>query len=472
MGVFLLSLFLIALSSFFALFLTYNKKKGVNTPPGSSGWPILGELLEFFGKPENFVRDRMEKYSSQIFKTSLLWEPMAVFCGPAGNKFLFSNENKLVQTWWPTSIQKIFTFSLITSVGDKAKLTRRLLMTYLKPEALQRYVGFVDAAANRHMQAEWECKGEVKAFHLIKLFTFYLACSLFTGIEDPDHLSKLIHEFNVLVHGLFGFPLNLPGMRLYRSMRAAEAIRKDLYFLIQQKRVALLEKAVSSPETQDLLSYLIVTTDEEGRFMTQREIVDNILVLLFAGHDTSSSTLALVLKYLAEMPHVYNEVLKEQLEIARSKAPGKLLDWGDLQKMRYTWNVVNEVMRLSPAVQGAFREAIADFKYAGYAVPKGWKLYWSVNTTHKDPEYFPEPEKFDPSRFEGEGPAPYTFNPFGGGPRMCPGKEFAKLQILVFLHNLVKRFRWEAICPNEKIEIDPMPSPVEGLPLRLHPHHS
>ena len=313
MEVFLLSLFLIALSSCFALFLTYNKKKGVNTPPGSSGWPILGELLEFCGKPENFVRDRMEKYSSQIFKTSLLWEPMAVFCGPAGNKFLFSNENKLVQTWWPTSIQKIFTFSLITSVGDKAKLTRRLLMTYLKPDALQRYVGFMDAAANRHMQAEWECKGEVKAFHLIKLFTFYLACSLFTGIEDPGHLSKLIHEFNVLVQGLFGLPLNLPGMRLYRSMRAAEAIRKDLYFLIQQKRVALSEKAASSPETQDLLSYLIVTTDEEGRFMTEREIVDNILVLLFAGHDTSSSTLALVLKFLAEMPHIYNEVLKGKI---------------------------------------------------------------------------------------------------------------------------------------------------------------
>ncbi|KAJ8635103.1 hypothetical protein MRB53_009370 [Persea americana] len=445
MEVFLLSLFLIALSSFFALFLTYNKKKGVNTPPGSSGWPILGELFDFFGKPENFVRDRMEKYSSQIFKTSLLWEPIAVFCGPAGNKFLFSNENKLVQTWWPTSVQKIFTFSLIISVGDKAKLTRRLLMTYLKPEALQRYVGFMDA---RRIAT---CR---------------------QSIEDPDHLSKLIHEFNVLVQGLSGLPLNLPGMRLYRSMRAAETIRKDLYFLIQQKRVALSEKAVSWPETQDLLSYLIVTTDEEGRFMTEREIVDNILVLLFAGHDTSSSTLALVLKFLAEMPLIYNEVFNEQLEIARSKAPGKLLDWGDLQKMRYTWNVVNEVMRLSPAVQGAFREAIADFKYAGYAVPKGWKLYWSVNTTHKDPKYFPEPEKFDPSRFEGEGPAPYTFNPFGGGPRMCPGKEFAKLQILVFLHNLVKRFRWEATCPNEKIDIDPMPSPVEGLPLRLHPHHS
>lgn len=71
-------------------------------------------------------------------------------------------------------------------------------------------------------------------------------------------------------------------------------------------------------------------------------------------------------------------------------------------------------------------------------------------------DYFPMPEEFDPTRFEGDGPAPYTFIPFGGQPRMCPGKEFARLQILVFLYNVVKGFRWE--------------SEVHGLPIRLQPN--
>ncbi|CAI0414611.1 unnamed protein product [Linum tenue] len=166
-------------------------------------------------------------------------------------------------------------------------------------------------------------------------------------------------------------------------------------------------------------------------------------------------------------------------------------------------------MRLAPPLQGGFREAINDFIFNGFFIPKGWKvciyeqlaywfnyqnsttlntiisslvfrtlnwiyicvqLYWSANSTHKSGQYFSEPEKFDPSRFEGGGPAPYTFVPFGGGPRMCPGKEYARLEILVFMHHLVKRFRFEKLIPDEKIVVDPMPIPAKGLPVRLFPH--
>ncbi|GMN53511.1 hypothetical protein TIFTF001_022632 [Ficus carica] len=122
---------------------------------------------------------------------------------------------------------------------------------------------------------------------------------------------------------------------------------------------------------------------------------------------------------------------------------GRAIELGieDLQKMKYSWNVAQEVLRLTPPLQGTFWEAIKDFVFNGFSIPKGWKLYWSTNSTHKNPAYFPDPEKYDPSLFEGTGPAPYTFVPFGGGPRMCPGKEYARLEILVFMHNLVKSYK-------------------------------
>ncbi|KAF8390943.1 hypothetical protein HHK36_023243 [Tetracentron sinense] len=153
----------------------------------------------------------------------------------------------------------------------------------------------------------------------------------------------------------------------------------------------------------------------------------------------------------------------EQSEIMASKKSGELLEWDDMQKMKYSWNVACEGMRLTAPLQGTFREAITDFTYAGFTIPKGWKIYWTVSTRNKNSEYFPDPEKFDPSRYEGNGPVPFTYVPFGGGPRLCPGKEYARLAMLTFL-------KWETVLPNEKIIGDMMPTPEQGLPIRLQLH--
>ncbi|KAJ4833694.1 hypothetical protein Tsubulata_043991 [Turnera subulata] len=157
------------------------------------------------------------------------------------------------------------------------------------------------------------------------------------------------------------------------------------------------------------------------------------------------------------------------MEIARSKAAGEALNWQDIQKMKYSWCVVCESMRLMPPSKGSFRQAITDFTYEGVTIPKGWKTHWTVHTTHKNPKYFPEPEKFDPSRFEGKGPAPYTFVPFGGGPRMCPGREYARLEILSFIHNVVTKFKISKVDPNEKVIYRNSPFPANGLLIRLEP---
>ncbi|XP_058106682.1 beta-amyrin 28-monooxygenase-like [Magnolia sinica] len=479
MELFFLSLFLLPLSIALTFcFLIYKNKDhatDLNLPPGSYGWPIIGETLDFLGSgqngtPESFVQDRMNKYSDQIFKTALLLEPTAVFCGPNGHKFLFSNENKLVVSSWPGSVRNLLQSSIINKLGDEAKQTRKLLMAFLKPEALQGYVRTMDAVTRRHMETEWESKREVTVFPLVKMYTFSLACCLFASIEDMDHISKLADLFNILLKGLVVLPLNFPGTTYYWANKAADAIRGELRAMVERRRTALGENTASP--NQDLLSHLLVTADENGRFMPEKEVVDNILALFFGGHDTTNCAVAFLMKYLAEMPNIYYGILREQREIAASKGPKDHLDWEGIQKMKYSWNVANEVMRLAPPVQGNFRKSISDFTYAGSRVPKGWKFYWSVNSTHKNPNYFPDPEKFDPSRFEGDGPTPYTFVPFGGGPRMCPGKEYARLEILVFLHNVVKRFKWEAVFPDEKITVDPLPAPVKGLPVRLQPHLS
>ncbi|XP_030547604.1 beta-amyrin 28-monooxygenase-like [Rhodamnia argentea] len=448
------------------------KTSHLNLPPGSLGWPVLGESLEFFranwgGNQGKFIRDRIVKYGSTVFKTSLFGERTVVLCGLAGNKFLFSNEGKKVVLWWPSSVRRLIGASLITKVGDEGRSDRKMVMSFFNPDALMRFVGTMDEVTQHHLRTQWQGKDQVEAYPTLKLYSFELACRLFMSITDLQLVTRLANHFQVFLKGVISLPLDFPGTRFHRAKRAADSIRKELRALVRHRR-AELEKELARP-SQDIMSHLLGNGDENGKLMPEAEIINNMLDLLFAAHDTTSSTLMLLLKCLAELPHVLDKILAEQREIAASKAPGELLQWDDLQRMKYSWNVICEVMRMTPPVTGSFREALVDFTYEGYTIPKGWKLFWSAALTHEDPNFHPKPASFDASRFEGSGPAPYSYAPFGGGPRMCLGKEFARVEMLVFLHNLVNGFDWGLVIPHEKIIYDPMPTPVEGLPIRLRP---
>ncbi|RZC70809.1 hypothetical protein C5167_033980 [Papaver somniferum] len=408
-------------------------------PPGKTGWPVFGETIEFLntarkGVPEIFIRERMKKYSKDIFRTSLLGESVAVLCGPAGNKFLFSNENKLVVAWWPKTVEKIFPSPSNISGQAEAKKMRKLLPQFLKPEALHRYIPIMDRVVMQHLDREWDNKKEITVFPLAKNYTFGLACHLFVSIDDPARIQELGKPFGDLAGGLLSFPIDLPGTAFNIGIKASKYIRNELVKIIKQRKIDLEEK--TALPTQDILSYMLLAVDDDGNFMDELDIANKILGLLIGGHDTASAAITFIVKYLAELPYVYDGVRKEQMEIASTKGPGELLNWDDIQKMKYSWNVACE-------------------------------LYWSAHSTHKNAKYFSEPEKFDPTRFEGNGPAPYTYIPFGGGPRMCPGKEYARLEILVFMYHVVRRYKWEKILPDEKIVVDPMPAPAKGLPIRL-----
>ncbi|XP_022723793.1 beta-amyrin 28-oxidase-like [Durio zibethinus] len=297
-------------------FLVYSKKSNAshpNLPPGRMGLPLIGESLEYLltgrqGHPEKFLNDRMAKYSSEVFKTSILGEPMAVVCGAAGNKFLFSNENKLVTAWWPDSVNKIFPSSTQTSSKEESKKMRKMLPNFLKPEALQRYIGMMDMIAQRHFEASWEGKQEITVFSLAKRYTLWVACKVFLSIEDPERVSKFADHFNVLASGIISVPINLPGTPFRRAINASELIRKELMAIMKQRKIDLVEN--NAAPNQDILSHMLLATDENGQYLNELNIADRILGLLIGGHDTASAAITFIVKYLAELPNIYNEVFE------------------------------------------------------------------------------------------------------------------------------------------------------------------
>ncbi|KAK6932378.1 Cytochrome P450, partial [Dillenia turbinata] len=455
------------------LFLVGRKRQGrryEGIPQGKLGWPMVGESLEYLslgkqGRPEKFVWDRMQKYSREVFKTSLLKEKMVVFCGPSGNKFLFSNENKLVKSWWPSTFTTIFKSELPTIVGSTH--LRGVMYEFLKIEPLKKYIPIIDHIAKHHLKEKWCNKGQVIAIEETKNYAFEVTCRLFLSVEKPEILATLLKHFNCMTEGFFALPIDLPGTTLNRAIEASKTLQTWISAIIKQRRMELTQKGESA--TRDILTHMIVMTDAEGLFVDDMDIATKLVGLFVGGHESTSTTITFILKYLAENLHVYEKVLQEQQEIAKSKREGEPLNWEDIQKMRYSWNVACETMRLRPPIAGTFREAITDFSYAGFTIPKGWKIHWNAYTTHKDPKYFSNPNEFDPSRFE-DGVPPFTFVPFGGGPRMCPGREFARFVILIFLHNVVNKFRWEKLAPFEKINCVSAPTLEEGFPICLKAH--
>ncbi|CAI9106357.1 OLC1v1005495C1 [Oldenlandia corymbosa var. corymbosa] len=448
---------------------------GETLPPGTTGWPILGENVKFAWEgSEKYVTDRMKKYSSDVFQTSLMGEKMVIFCGPQGNKFLFTNANKLLTSWWPQSIKKALLFPEFyeDSLKEVTAVMSSFTHSILKPEALKQYIPVMDSLARQHIEQEWAPNKQVKVFPLSKKYTFDLACKLFMNVDDPAHIKRLADPFRLVTNGMFSVPIDLPTTAYNGAIKGGKMVRAELLKIIGHRRKELTKQSETEGGHQDLLSRMLLVKDEEGNICSDKVISNNIIGLLVASFETTSSAVTFVLKHLADFPHIYDQVYKEVMATAKTKGPNELLTWEDIEKMKYSWNVARESIRLTPPAQGAFRETLTDFTFASFKIPKGWKTFWNVYTTHKNPDYFPEPEKFDPSRFEGSGPKPYTFVPFGGGPGMCPGKEYARLEILVFMYNVVKRLKLERVNPNEKITYHSSPTPMEGLPVRIKLHEN
>ncbi|KAJ4723914.1 Cytochrome P450 [Melia azedarach] len=372
--------------------------ESLQVPPGSTGWPFVGETLEIVslgkkGALEKFISDRINKYSSKLFKTSYLGETMVFICSAEGNKFLFSNENKLVQSWLPGNFHKIFPNSDKTTMVDETMRMRKIISAFTGPAALQNFVGFFDAVAKEHLLKYWDCEQQVKVQPLAEKFTFTLACRLILNIHDSGIMEELEKLFNSLLSGLISLPINLPGTRYNRALKASKELRKRFEAMIRQRRIDVQEKKKSESK-EDIFSLLLQEKYKDGENVSESDLANKITGLILAAHISASPTIVSIIKFLAELPHVYEGVLQEQTEIAKSKGPEELLNFEDIRKMKYSWNVASEVLRLQPPNFGTFREALTDFEHNGFIIPKGWKLHWGPLVTQKNPEYFPNPEKF------------------------------------------------------------------------------
>jgi cytochrome P450 family 26 subfamily A len=286
------------------------KKLALPLPPGSLGFPIIGETLELLrlqrrGLPWSFFHHRISRYG-ETFKTNLLGSPSVVLASPQGNKTAFSS----IYVSWPSSVISVIgTHALVAKVGPEAARIRIALMAFLQPESLRKYTAIVDRLLFAFIRKHLHGKPDVVLFPFMKELAFSIACHVLTGRDDVKDHATLLAPFNTMLKGLFEIPVNIPGTRYRKALAASKEIRKKLQVWIDERRRDLDARSVVQ-HGDNILTGLVEYRDAEGHPFSDDEIKDNIIGLLFAAHDTSAIVATITCKYLASNPDIMDEVYR------------------------------------------------------------------------------------------------------------------------------------------------------------------
>ncbi|MCF2147058.1 cytochrome P450 [Desmonostoc muscorum LEGE 12446] len=433
--------------------------KSNQIPPGSFGLPVLGETLSFVLDPD-FGKKRYRQYGS-IFKTHILGRPTVVMVGPEALEFVLSShmENFSWREGWPANFKILLGESLFLQDGEEHRRNRRLMMPALHGPALANYVATMEDITRSYLQ-KWEKQQEFTWFQEFKQLTFDIASQLLLGTPPGAEGVRLSKLFANLTNGLFAInTLPLPFTTFGKALAARNQVLEQITQIVRERQ--------QNP-TKDALSLLIQARDEDGNSLSEKELVAQALLLLFAGHETTTSMLTWLCVELARHPEVLEKAREEQLQLANKGD----LDLEQLGKMPYLEQVLWEVERLYQSVGGGFRGVIKDFEFKGFHVPAGWQLYYSIRTTHQIEEIYSQPERFDPERFSPQRQEhkkyPFSLVGFGGGPRVCIGIAFAKMEMKIVASHLLRNYHWE-ILPNQNLDSVQLPTnhPKDGLRVRF-----
>ncbi len=424
-------------------------------PPGSFGLPLMGDTLKFL-RDSQFAKKRHQQYGN-IFKTSIFGQPTVFMCGQEANLFVLSHENQYFVVSWPPSTKALLgPLSLALQTGADHQNRRKLLYQAFQPRALAGYIEAMEDITQRYLE-KWAQMSEFAWYPELRNYTFDVACKLLVGIDSGSE-TPLGHYFESFSDGLFSIPLDLPFTRFGKAKTGRKLLLAELENIIRDRQQGI-------PGGNDALGLLISARDDEGNSLSVEELKDQVLLLLFAGHETLTSAIASFCLLLAQHPDVMAKVRAEQQQFP----PTEPLTLEQLKQMTYLEQVLREVLRLVPPVGGGFRTVINACEFGGYEIPKGWSVLYEINQTHQDATVYPEPDRFNPDRFNSERSAkPFSYVPFGGGLRECLGKEFARLEMKLFAARMIRECDWE-LLPNQDLNLIrvPTPHPRDGLRVKF-----
>ncbi|CAN8274505.1 unnamed protein product [Cochlearia groenlandica] len=432
-------------------------------PPGTMGLPYVGETFHLYSQDPNvFFASKQKRYGS-VFKTHVLGCPCVMISSPEAAKFVLVTKSHLFKPTFPASKERMLgKQAIFFHQGDYHSKLRKLVLRAFMPEAIRDMVPDIETIVRDSLRI-WDGT-MINTYQEMKTYTFNVALLSIFGKEEILYREDLKRCYYILEKGYNSMPINLPGTLFHKAMKARKELSQILSrILSERRRRRHNNNNTSSPSScskKDLLGSFMGEKEE----LSDEQIADNVIGVIFAARDTTASVMTWILKYLADNPNVLKAVTEEQMVISKGK--GECLSLVDTKKMPITSRVIQETLRVASILSFTFREAVEDVEYEGYLIPKGWKVLPLFRNIHHSADIFENPSKFDPSRFE-VAPKPNTFMPFGNGTHSCPGNELAKLEICIMIHHLVTKYKWSIVGASEGIQYGPFALPQNGLPIVL-----
>lgn len=440
------------------------QRKKPRMPPGPKGVPLIGVGPLFARAPLEFTREISRHYgdlaSTRFGARTLVWlnHPRLI------EEVFVGQHRACIKDPTTRELVPLLGNGLLTSDGEAWRKQRRLAAPALQPKRISGYALTMTDCSERFASALRD--DELRDIHAdVMRLTLEIVGRTLLGFDtrrDADVVSEALEDvitfFDKALFSPLGFVLTkvrLPvRVRFERALAALDGVVGHI-----------IERARRDTQADYLLAQLMAATDDEtGERLSERQLRDEAMTMLLAGHETTALTITYALYSLARNPACEARV-RAELDSLHGASPVP----SDLERMPFLDAVVRETLRLYPPAWVFGREIITGFSLGGYELQPGMELAASPFALHRDARFFREPERFMPERWLDDGraaPPRYAYIPFGAGPRSCIGNHFAKMEAALVLASLLQQVRLQVV-PGYQLSLNPVITlrPRRGLPV-------
>ncbi len=443
------------------------RRARVPYPPGPNNFDFA-RTRQMAHDPLPLLLSHYERYGP-IFSLRLLHSKVVFMLGPEANAYVTVTHPHNFH-WREGSFGDLIPLlgdGLLTIDGGYHDRARRIMMPAFHREQIEAAVEAMTAETAAALEA-MRPGGIVDVYAWMRNLAMRIAMRALLGLDPDDgQHGKAAAEHFERALAFYGTDYHLRLLRGPRSPWSRMMSSRKVLDRIVAEEIGR-RRADPDPQPRDVLSLLLVARDEDGSGLSDEEVRDQLMTLMFAGHDTSTSTISFLFYELARDPEALARLQAEQDEVLGDLPPTAEQLAGELP---YLEMVVDEVLRLYPPAWIGPRRAVHDFEFAGATVPAGAHVNYCSWASHRLPEVFPDPEAFIPERFTRERKAELprgAYVPFGGGSRICIGKRFGQTEVKLVATMALQRLRFERL-PGRSMTIRQMPtlSPDGGLEMRV-----